>query len=248
MSRLNIEDSLFADARFMDFCVMLKSEVKAIGWWVKVARLAQSYWKNNKELIPEAAYKFHRFPKELIDCKIVEKRLSGYYLCGSEENFAWIFSQVENGKRGGRPRQVANITQEQHNPNSTLAKPTANPPTPTPTPTLLATATIDGVNDVKQSVKMFMTWWNKAAEEIDIIKVYESPDNIALIARHIAENPDMEFWKKAINAISLDSFYQGSNRSKAKMNIGWFFKNRTVANLMDVHETKKDLFKGVLDD
>jgi hypothetical protein len=118
---------------------------------------------------------------------------------------------------------------------------------PSLTPTLITTTSPNKV-DAIGSVKTFMTWWNKAAEEIDIIKVYESPDNVALIARHIAENPDMEFWKKAINAISLDSFYQGSNKNKAKMNIGWFFKNRTVANLMDVHETKKDLFKGVLDD
>jgi len=222
---------------------MLKSEVKAIGWWVKVARLAQSYWKNNKELIPEAAYKFHRFPKELIDCKIVEKRLSGYYLCGSEENFAWIFSQVENGKRGGRPRQVANITQEQYNPNSTLAKPTANPPTPTPTPTLVVVA--DKGNFSEKS-EQFISWWNLVAQEVRIVKVYKSPDNIYLIGKELSENPDMEYWKKALNGIYISEFHQGANKSGAKMNIAWFFKGRTAANLVDHYETNKHLFEGIL--
>lgn len=135
MARLNIEDSLFSDSRFIDLCVRLKSEIKAIGWWVKVARLAQSYWKNGQELIPDSVYKFGKFPSALIDSGIIEKRENGYYLKGSEQFFAWIFSCVENGRKGGRPRKDVEIIVKHETHGITHEKPTQNLPTLTPTPT-----------------------------------------------------------------------------------------------------------------
>lgn len=247
MPRLNVEDRLFTDARFISLCVLLRSDVKALGWWVKVAFIAQSYWKNNKELIPFAVYKFGKFPKELIESGLIERRENGYYLVGSEEHFAWIFSKVENGKLGGKARASSYNKKKFVKRSDSDDEATSKPLPLSHSLPLLPAATPTNVV-LKNAVRDFMIWWNKAAEQVDIIKIHESPDNIALISRHIAENPDMEYWKMAINAISLDSFYQGKNRSKSKMNIVWFFKNRTVANLLDVHETKKDLFKGVLDD
>lgn len=86
----------------MNLCVALNSEAKALGWWVIVAKMAQSYWKYNKGLIPESAYKFKKIPPQLVQSGMVKKMENGYYLHGSERNFAWIISKVENGRKGGR--------------------------------------------------------------------------------------------------------------------------------------------------
>jgi hypothetical protein len=136
MARINIDESLFTDPRFISLCVLLKSEIKAIGWWVKVARLAQTYWKLDKQLIPFDAYEFAKFPKKLLDSGIVEKRESGYYLRGSEENFAWIYQKVISGRKshgGGRPLKSLENKQRQNNGKTTAKQPLT--PTLTPTPT-----------------------------------------------------------------------------------------------------------------
>jgi hypothetical protein len=247
MPRINIEDKLFKDPRWTRLLIFCADKHKALGLLTDAWIIAQTHWLKYG-CIPEKAW-----PKELevlIEVELAEKKEDGsVYVKGSKRSFEWLEQRVEAGRKGGKKRgtNAQAVAKQSLDPakQKQANSSKSNPPTLTPT---LLTATTPNKVDAMESVKLFMTWWNKAAEEIDIIKVYESPDNVALIARHIAENPDMEFWKKAINAISLDSFYQGSNKSKARMNIGWFFKNRTVANLMDVHETKKDLFKGVLDD
>jgi len=127
MARLNIEDSLFDDPRYIKLCAMMKSEARALGWWVKVARLAQSYWKHDKQLIPKEVYKFNRFPKHLIESKMVEQRINGFYLSGSEKNFAWIVSQVSNGQKGGRPPQHTENMDKRQTHGQTHSKPTGKP-------------------------------------------------------------------------------------------------------------------------
>lgn len=127
MARIDIEDSLFTNARFIKLCVLLKSEIKAIGYFVKVARVAQSYWKHDNGLIPEDVYIFNKFPKELVDSTLVVKRDNGYYLHGSERSFAWISSKVKNGKKGGRPLQPIEIIEDTITYVETYAKATNNP-------------------------------------------------------------------------------------------------------------------------
>lgn len=142
MARINIEDSLFEDRHFQSFIVLMKSEIKAIGWWYKAAKVAQVYWKNNKELIPEEVFRFHKFPRALLDSGLLRKRENGYYFHGSEKNFAWIFSKVENGKKGGRPLKASDIIEKQETYDITYGKATNNPLTPSLTPSLTPTTKV----------------------------------------------------------------------------------------------------------
>lgn len=157
MSRINIEDCLLEDSRFISCCVKLKSKEKTIGHWVLIAKLAQSYWKINKSLIPYPVYEWNKFPTCFVESGLVEKRIDGYYLRGSEKYFAWILSQVQNGKMGGRPvfcekkdeiyknsdtsqkkeqaLQVVETKDIRLTHGLTHEEPTANLPSPSPTPT-----------------------------------------------------------------------------------------------------------------
>lgn len=137
MARVNVEDSLFTDDVFIKLCAMLRSEIRAIGYWVKVARLAQSYWMNDQNLIPKEVYNWQKFPKQFIDSGMVRECENGFYLHGSGKNFAWIYAKVENGKKGGRPTSNTQQVESKKKDESydiTETKATDNPPTLTPTP------------------------------------------------------------------------------------------------------------------
>jgi len=85
-------------------------------------------------LIPFAQFAHLEQGEKLLKYGLAEKREDGIYVRGAEELFAWLCSQVENGKKGGRPK------------SNDLTKPTANPnepklthsnhPNPNPNPTL----------------------------------------------------------------------------------------------------------------
>lgn len=92
MARINIEDSLFTDPCFIKLCMLMKSEIKAIGYWVKCARLAQEYWKRDKQLIPVEIYEWQKFPAYLEQSGIVIKNKNGYY-------FSICFNQLANQNR-----------------------------------------------------------------------------------------------------------------------------------------------------
>jgi uncharacterized phage protein (TIGR02220 family) len=136
MSRINIEDSLETDPRFI-YCKNKLGRFVAIGAFVEVARVAQRYWVKG-EIIPEKIYTILEFPKEFIESGLVSKTENGYYLAGSEEQFKWIVAKTENGKKGGRPPTINKITKATDNLHETYAnldESYRNPPTPTPTPT-----------------------------------------------------------------------------------------------------------------
>jgi hypothetical protein len=139
MARLNIEESLFSDECFLQLSILLKSEIKAIGYFVQVAMLAQFHWKHGKKLIPKSVYKLKKFPRALIESGMIREMENGYYLHGSAKNFEWIVKKVENGKKGGRPSQVVEKNTKQETEGYDLGKPIGkamqNPlPLPLPLP------------------------------------------------------------------------------------------------------------------
>lgn len=103
MARLNIEDSLVNDERFI-FVSSKIGRYQAMGQFVFIAKLAQRYWIDGM-LIPESVYNLGEFSDAFFSSGLVEKRENGVYLRGSEEHFAWILSKRENGQKGGRPRK-----------------------------------------------------------------------------------------------------------------------------------------------
>lgn len=137
MSRINVEDSLFADVRFN----LLSQKIgmpMATGYFVLICRVAQRYWIDGCQLIPKSVWKMHCFPDEFIQCEIVKEEENGMYLCGSDDQFAWLVAKSNNGKKGGRPREINNITKATHKLRESYGKlreSYGNPPTPTPTPT-----------------------------------------------------------------------------------------------------------------
>lgn len=104
MARLNIEDSLWSDQRFLRFCIKVQDEVKAVGYLVMAWRLAQKHWCPERRPIPRAEWEANGLPWSLAESGLAEITEEGVYLKGCEAAFAWWFQKQKAGQRSADAR------------------------------------------------------------------------------------------------------------------------------------------------
>lgn len=97
MARINIEDSLYKDDRFLELVLKTGNVYIAKGMMLTAFTLAQKYWLSHRS-IPESAW-----PKSLnilIECNLATFDSNGgsIYVRGSSENFAWLDRSSKAGK------------------------------------------------------------------------------------------------------------------------------------------------------
>lgn len=108
MARINIEDSIFKDGRFIDLCIALGDKQKALGALVWAFIIAQKFYldESSDRLIPLSEWKRQSCENKLLDFGFAEMRDKGVYVCGSEKQFAWLVQRVEAGRKGGNSTQI----------------------------------------------------------------------------------------------------------------------------------------------
>lgn len=108
MARINIEDSVFKDGRFIDLCIDLGDKQKALGCLVWAFIIAQKYYldESNDRLIPLNEWQRQSCENKLIDFGLAEIREKGVYVCGSENQFNWLIQRSEAGKKGGGSNRI----------------------------------------------------------------------------------------------------------------------------------------------
>lgn len=104
MARINIEDSLWSDPRFMRLCIKLGDEMRAVGAVVLAWRVAQKYWCPDRQPIPSKAFETAGLPGALIDCGLAEDVDGDVRMRGSDEHFAWWFQRQQAGAKGGQAK------------------------------------------------------------------------------------------------------------------------------------------------
>lgn len=109
MARINLEDSLWSDPRFMKLCVKLQDEEKALGRIIIAWRFAQKFWCPHKKPIPEKTWLEAHLGTELIEVGLAKKMPDGIYISGSEEQFAWWFQRQAAGRKGGLERSKRSL-------------------------------------------------------------------------------------------------------------------------------------------
>jgi hypothetical protein len=102
MARISIEEQLTSDARFIKLLQKIGDYETALGALVRLWSVAQTYWKKDKSLIPESAWKKQCLNPLLVECGFAEKHDSGYYAKGSKKHFDWLVKRIEAGKSGGK--------------------------------------------------------------------------------------------------------------------------------------------------
>lgn len=223
MARINVEDELFADFRFQDLCSTLGDIEKALGKMVRLWIVAQKYWVDNQALIPFQV--FEKGPwQACLNAGLVEKKDTGYYVCGSEKQFSWLVKASEAGKKSAKNRQEKYGSSQPiiEGPSNHLRTTlegrlkVSEPLTPTPTPTLKKEKNIPPSADAFGEVlsKLSLRWLEFAqkqspassksatwthdhfAVEIEKIrkKIQVDPDRMVRIFDFIEGN---DFWMKA---------------------------------------------------
>lgn len=149
MARVNIEDSLFKDGRWLNLIIKIGCQYKALGYLTKAWILAQEHWLEYG-FVPAKAW-----PEELnvlIDINLAEKTSCGnIYVKGSKKAFSWlsqksgagsVFSekkteQLKKAREAKKIKKESNLSERDLNGVCTQMNGSEAPTlTPTLTPTL----------------------------------------------------------------------------------------------------------------
>lgn len=112
MARINIEDSLFKDSRFIDLMIKIGDKDAALGKIVRAFIVAQSHYlsTDNDRLIPKSEWKKQGCSDDLLDVGLAEEKKKGIYVFGSDDQFKWLLQRQNAGKspkrQGSRPGET----------------------------------------------------------------------------------------------------------------------------------------------
>lgn len=99
MARVNTEDCWWTDPRRT---ALGRLGVDADGCALRAWKLAQDYWKNDRQLVPRALFETLDGASELIQVGLAEVRGEHVYVRGSSDYLGWIAERREAGRTGGR--------------------------------------------------------------------------------------------------------------------------------------------------
>jgi hypothetical protein len=97
MARINFEDSVLKDGRFIDLAIKMGSRRTALGALLEAYLVAQRYWVPSEKRIPTEVYGRERLATELIEVGLAEQTDDGVYIRGSKEQFAWLVQRSRAG-------------------------------------------------------------------------------------------------------------------------------------------------------
>jgi hypothetical protein len=102
MARINFETRIYSEPGFQKLIEKLGSRILVKGWLIELWEVAQAYWVDGKQPIPEDIWIENEFPEALITCGFAKRTPSGIQARGSEANFSWILQKIEAGRNGGK--------------------------------------------------------------------------------------------------------------------------------------------------
>ena len=228
MSRINVEDSLFSDPRFIALSKSIGSDA-ALGKLVMAWKVAQGYWVKD-ELVPIRFWELLKL--EILtefDFSVITE--NGVYVRGTEENFAWLKQKQEAGRKGGLAKaskklakpSTATLSLEQNTSES-------YPPTPTPSPTPTLNTNTSLVVSDKEDVASgvfddIAALWNEMAllNALPKVKTPLSKDRRKKVKLALEEFKDYSDWVRIINGVVDNDFNLGVNDRKWKANFDWLF-------------------------
>lgn len=106
MARLNVEDKIYRDDRFIKLCHLIGGKRNAIGTCVLIWDSAQ-YWysRSPSTLIPMEEWKKIEGNESAIKVGLAEMRDGGIYVMGTDEHCKHIRANIKNGQKGGIENQ-----------------------------------------------------------------------------------------------------------------------------------------------
>lgn len=169
MARLNIEESIFKDTRFIDFCIFIGDREKALGALVQMWIMAQKFFLKFGE-IPKEEWIKHNLNDSLIKFGLAERTSTGVRAKGQNEQFAWLIQASAAGKKSAELRGNAQhkkhrtVVRKKGNLRSTVVEgsPTSSLSTPSSlltTPNSLISTMYENKNFHREKIASFCRAW-----------------------------------------------------------------------------------------
>lgn len=110
MARINIEDSLWADQRFIQLCIKTGDMAKAVGAVLLAFKLAQRFWVPDQRNIPSVQFRSTPLASDLIEVGLAEyfDNEQFVYVKGTKEQFGWLIQRSQAGK-AKKPRPLKSL-------------------------------------------------------------------------------------------------------------------------------------------
>jgi hypothetical protein len=102
VSRINTEECWWSDPRRTKLGSLVGSLLLADGIALSAWRLAQEFWRNDRNLIPKKTFDMLEGADHLIAANLAEVRGEEVYIRGSSMYHEWIHDSKVNGKKGGK--------------------------------------------------------------------------------------------------------------------------------------------------
>lgn len=262
MARINIDDSIFSDPRFLFACDEI-GRFKAMGEFVFLVRTAQKYWLDGGG-IPKESYSLFRFSEVFLTSGLVKENDDFYYLSGSEEHFSWLAAKKENGKKGGRPKKENlsndNKSKGLEEKGENLEKATgffekANESYKNPLALSLSLApslALDNNNTVvpqaaavsvqedkaiskKDLFAEVRELWNSQDWKLKKLKAFSIP-RVEKIKKQVSLRPELrhlEAWGEIFERMKASSFIQGDNDRNWIADFDWLLQKDSIDKLFD---------------
>lgn len=254
MARINIEDSIFKDGRFIKLCMKTQSIDTALGALVRAWSLAQKWYLSDDRMIPVDEWKKQEINDLVIDVGLAT--LIGNKICveGADEQFGWLIQRQQAGKKGGLSKnekasnaikQQKSVPEDNEN-NREVAGASGSKPltlTPTLTPTLNSNSNSDSNISLPKGAK------KKNPEESEHNRqIWEAYFNAYRLrwgvdpVRNATTNSQISNLRKKLgvdDAIKVVEFY-------LKHNENWYLKNTHSFGLClkDAETLRTQMLKG----
>ena len=234
MARINIEDQLFTDGRFIQLANK-HGNIKAIGMMVMAYRLAQTYWLKDRSLIPCDIFMFNESFDDIVAVGLAEKTGDKIYVCGSREQFDWVLIKTENGKKGGRPKTKTkpndNLNVTETKPNDKLTEPKRNPQSQSQSQT--QSQVVVGDDHEKETEEV----WNQVQYSFGYPRdLFDEVVKDAYLI-FLTQDPETRKWKRFL------SHYFKNEKEKIRLKLAEL-SNKESADNFSLEDWKNDLFRN----
>lgn len=238
MARINIEDSLFKDARFLDLCISCGDKQKALGALVWAFMVAQKYYLNQKtdRLIPIKEWEKQGCDNKLIAVGFAEEKNGMIYVKGSEKQFAWLMQRQEAGKKGGRPSKRNKVVstkavEKRGKAGETLLTPYSLLSTHNSLPHNSLQG--EGASDQRSAPTMhkLILLWNELCGELPKVKTSNKTRERKI--KTVWPCLDESEWVQVIKKLAASDFCNGNNDRAWKADFDFLLKPETYSRTQE---------------
>lgn len=111
MARINVDDSVFQDARFFKLVLLLGNQKLAVGELVWAWRLGQKWFLTENKGIPRREWVKQDCNDAIIEAGLATEESGFINIIGREKHFGWLKQKQKAGKKGGQASANVRLAQ-----------------------------------------------------------------------------------------------------------------------------------------